>query len=139
MIKLCICKIMNFDEKQYKTNAVQILISDDSQALLNLIIEKSRIDSIKWTCMKEILKIKKWIPSLEFDLSCDSWWSFEFSWLNSLFSWTFTQQGKKVKLNRITNGSVTFKQYLSYHNTFNTELCILCSFFLYWFSQYCSQ
>ena len=38
---------MNFDEKQYKTNAVQILISDDSQALRNLIIEKSRIDSIK--------------------------------------------------------------------------------------------
>ena len=63
----------------------------------------------------------------------DSWQDFKYSWLNSLLSWTFLQQDKNIKIIVIMNGSVTFEIYKSYFNTFNTELCWLCSFFLNWF------
>ena len=64
----------------------------------------------------------------------DSQRCFEILWLNSLLSWAFSGQDKKMKISGIINGSVTFKWYESYLNTSNTELCwILCSFFLYWF------
>ena len=46
-----------------------------------------------------------------FDLTgCDydSQWGFEFSQLRSLLSWAFSQQDKKIKINGIINGSVTF-------------------------------
>ena len=50
------------------------------------------------------------------------------SWLNSLLSWDFLWQDKKIKINEIINGSVIFK-YNSYLNTLNTELWWSCSFF----------
>ena len=40
---------------------------------------------------------------------CDSQQGFEFSWLNSLLSWAFSQQGKKIKISGIINGSTTFR------------------------------
>ena len=40
---------------------------------------------------------------------CDSQQSFEFSWLNSLLSWAFSQQGKKIKISGIIKGSMTFR------------------------------
>ena len=46
---------------------------------------------------------------------------FQFSQLNSLLPGAFLQQGKKIKANKIINGSVTFKLYESY-NTLYTEL-----------------
>ena len=58
-----------------------------------------------------------------------SQWSSEFSQLNSLLTWAFSWHGKKIKINGIMNGSVTFKQYEIYFHTLNTELCRLCSFF----------
>ena len=36
--------------------------------------------------------------------------AFEFSWQNSLLSWGFSQQDKKMKINGITIGSGTLKQ-----------------------------
>ena len=50
---------------------------------------------------------------------------FEFSRLKTLL-----QQGKKIKMNRIINGSMTIKQYESYHNTLNTELLIVFLFLI---------
>ena len=54
-----------------------------------------------------------------FDLAgCDLWFvNFTFSQLNSLFSWTFSWQDKKMKINGTTIGSETLKQYQSYCNT----------------------
>ena len=46
---------------------------------------------------------------------------FQFSQLNSLLPGAFLQEGKKIKANKIINGSVTFKLYESY-NTLYTEL-----------------
>ena len=61
---------------------------------------------------------------------CDSQQGFEFSWLNSLLSWAFSRQDKKIKINGIINGSLTFIWYESY----NTENYVgLCSIFFYWF------
>ena len=54
---------------------------------------------------------------------CDSRQGFEFSWLNSLLSWAFSQQGKKIKISGIINGSMTFRWYESY-KILNTELLI---------------
>ena len=48
----------------------------------------------------------------------DSQRGFEFSRLHSLL-WAFSQQDKKIKINGIANGSVTFKQY--YLKSLNTE------------------
>ena len=59
--------------------------------------------------------------------------------LNSLLSWSFSQQDKKIKITEIINGSGTFKWYESYVNTLNTELGWLCSFFMYWSFPYCPQ
>ena len=50
---------------------------------------------------------------------CDSQEGFEFSWQNSLLSWAFSQQDKKII--GIFNESVTFK-YESYHNTLKWTL-----------------
>ena len=58
---------------------------------------------------------------------------FEFSRLNSLLSQAFSRQNKKIKINRIINGSVTFRSYESYLDTLNNELSCLCSSFLYRF------
>ena len=55
----------------------------------------------------------------------NSRWGFEFSRLKTLL-----QQGKKIKMNRIINGSMTIKQYESYHNTLNTELLIVFLFLI---------
>ena len=53
----------------------------------------------------------------------DSQQGFELSRPNSS-SWAFSRQDEKIKLNGIINGSVTFQQYESYHNTLSTELLI---------------
>ena len=69
---------------------------------------------------------------------------FKFSRLNSLLSWAFSRQYKKLKIIGIIIGSVTFK-YERYHNFLNTELlivflnCWLCFFYLCWLFPYCSQ
>ena len=44
--------------------------------------------------------------------------------------WAFSQQGKKIKINRIINGSMTCKWYENYLNTLNTELWWLYAFFV---------
>ena len=62
----------------------------------------------------------------------DSRRDFEFSRLNSLLSWVFSRQDKKININRIINRSVISKKYESYLNTLINELCCLFSSFLYW-------
>ena len=51
---------------------------------------------------------------------------FEFSRLNSLLSWAFFWQDKKIKINETVNGYVTFNVKLIC--TLSTELCWLFSF-----------
>ena len=58
---------------------------------------------------------------------CNSWWGFEFSWLNSLLSWAFSQQDKNIKINGIISGSVTFKLYESYIWALNYVACVSLS------------
>ena len=54
---------------------------------------------------------------------CDSQ-CFEFSQLNSLLSWAFSWQDKKIKINENINASSKFQQFESY----NTELCYVLFF-----------
>ena len=60
---------------------------------------------------------------------CDSRRGFEFSRLNSLLSRAFSRQDKKLNINGIIIGSMTLKQYESYHDTLSTEL--LTEFFFF--------
>ena len=53
---------------------------------------------------------------------------FEFSRLKSSLPWAFSQQAIKMKINGITVGSATLKQYESYHNILKGELFIVFFF-----------
>ena len=53
----------------------------------------------------------------------DSRQGFEIHDGNLCFHEPFHDKIKKIKINGITSGSVTFKQYGCYLNTLNTELC----------------
>ena len=55
---------------------------------------------------------------------------FEFSQLNSVLSWAFSRprQDKKIKINGIITGSVTFEYYESYFNTWNILFSCIDSF-----------
>ena len=69
----------------------------------------------------------------------DSRQSFEFSRLSSLLSRAFSRQDKKMKINGITIGSGTLKQYESYRKTLNAELLIMFFFLNWFFLSFCSQ
>ena len=59
---------------------------------------------------------------------CDSQQGFEFSWLNSLWSWAYSWQDKQIKINGIIDECVTFKQYESYLNTEHWTMVIIFLF-----------
>ena len=81
------------------------------------------------------LKCPEWYYYLHFMIPfyniymviCDSWWGFEFSRLNSLLSWAFSQQDK-IKIIEIINGSVTFKEYESYQQFEHWTMLIMFLF-----------
>ena len=60
-------------------------------------------------------------------------WGFEFWRLHSLLSWAFSWQDKMIKIIGIIMDLWHLKNMKV--NTLNTELCWLCSFFLYWCPQ----
>ena len=66
--------------------------------------------------------MEKFLVRVQQVVTHDSRRSFQFSRLNSLFSWAFSRQDKKIKI----IGIVKFESYL---NTLNTEVRWLCSFF----------
>ena len=76
----------------------------------------------------------KYLLESEFNLTGrDLWFTtrFEFLQQNSLLSYSFSRQDKKIKINRIISGSVTVKWYECYHNTINTNLLIVLLFLVF--------
>ena len=59
---------------------------------------------------------------------------FKFSRRKSFVSWALSRQDKKIKINGIINGYVTFKYSGSYHKTLNNELLIAFFFLILIFS-----
>ena len=64
-----------------------------------------KITSVQWT---RRVFTRVWLNRSWFMIH-DSQQGFEFSQLDTLLSWAFSQQDKKIEINGITNRSVTFK------------------------------